>query len=175
MGSEMCIRDSIIFAFLFSACLKSLAPVQGDSLEAKGDGDIKSCCNNNKKECALSSNSVGSRFKCGRCCKTFKDHWYLRAHVRTHLGEKAFSCNTCGQAFTKSSELKIHERIHTGENPFSCKTCGKAFTQSIHLKSHERIHTGEKPISCNTCGKACLLYTSPSPRDLSTSRMPSSA
>ena len=25
------------------------------------------------------------------------------------------------------------------------------------------------------CAKACLLYTSPSPRDLSTSRMPSSA
>ena len=25
------------------------------------------------------------------------------------------------------------------------------------------------------CGKSCLLYTSPSPRDLSTSRMPSSA
>ena len=31
------------------------------------------------------------------------------------------------------------------------------------------IHIGEKKI------KACLLYTSPSPRDLSTSRMPSSA
>ena len=27
----------------------------------------------------------------------------------------------------------------------------------------------------NLCGKVCLLYTSPSPRDLSTSRMPSSA
>ena len=29
--------------------------------------------------------------------------------------------------------------------------------------------------SCSTCARACLLYTSPSPRDLSTSRMPSSA
>ena len=28
---------------------------------------------------------------------------------------------------------------------------------------------------CNKCFKCCLLYTSPSPRDLSTSRMPSSA
>ena len=27
----------------------------------------------------------------------------------------------------------------------------------------------------NSMGKTCLLYTSPSPRDLSTSRMPSSA
>ena len=30
-------------------------------------------------------------------------------------------------------------------------------------------------ISWASAGKACLLYTSPSPRDLSTSRMPSSA
>ena len=31
------------------------------------------------------------------------------------------------------------------------------------------------PGSKNEDGKVCLLYTSPSPRDLSTSRMPSSA
>ena len=30
-------------------------------------------------------------------------------------------------------------------------------------------------IGPNGAGKTCLLYTSPSPRDLSTSRMPSSA
>ena len=30
-------------------------------------------------------------------------------------------------------------------------------------------------VSRETKGKICLLYTSPSPRDLSTSRMPSSA
>ena len=31
------------------------------------------------------------------------------------------------------------------------------------------------PLPGGTTGHACLLYTSPSPRDLSTSRMPSSA
>ena len=31
------------------------------------------------------------------------------------------------------------------------------------------------PCSIRFCGNTCLLYTSPSPRDLSTSRMPSSA
>ena len=30
-------------------------------------------------------------------------------------------------------------------------------------------------IQLEACGTICLLYTSPSPRDLSTSRMPSSA
>ena len=31
------------------------------------------------------------------------------------------------------------------------------------------------PLGSSTVGQTCLLYTSPSPRDLSTSRMPSSA
>ena len=33
----------------------------------------------------------------------------------------------------------------------------------------------EKPVTFSNDANACLLYTSPSPRDLSTSRMPSSA
>ena len=33
----------------------------------------------------------------------------------------------------------------------------------------------QKSEKCLTCHSTCLLYTSPSPRDLSTSRMPSSA
>ena len=32
-----------------------------------------------------------------------------------------------------------------------------------------------KPLAIRAVANACLLYTSPSPRDLSTSRMPSSA
>ena len=40
------------------------------------------------------------------------------------------------------------------------------YIEPIHWKSVEKIIEKESP---------CLLYTSPSPRDLSTSRMPSSA
>ena len=32
-----------------------------------------------------------------------------------------------------------------------------------------------RSVGCEIANKGCLLYTSPSPRDLSTSRMPSSA
>ena len=39
------------------------------------------------------------------------------------------------------------------------------------LYNGEQVGTGNGP----ACDIACLLYTSPSPRDLSTSRMPSSA
>ena len=35
--------------------------------------------------------------------------------------------------------------------------------------------TINRPAAKNAVNKDCLLYTSPSPRDLSTSRMPSSA
>ena len=35
--------------------------------------------------------------------------------------------------------------------------------------------TGGLAVPCDVADYACLLYTSPSPRDLSTSRMPSSA
>ena len=40
------------------------------------------------------------------------------------------------------------------------------------LAVHKEIISGEE---YDVFTKACLLYTSPSPRDLSTSRMPSSA
>ena len=46
--------------------------------------------------------------------------------------------------------------------------------QSIELHSAESIHTEWGPFTLHTF-RDCLLYTSPSPRDLSTSRMPSSA
>ena len=39
----------------------------------------------------------------------------------------------------------------------------------------ERIPASAAVNTCVALAKACLLYTSPSPRDLSTSRMPSSA
>ena len=42
-------------------------------------------------------------------------------------------------------------------------------TLKKHFKTKETIDL------CEMMDKTCLLYTSPSPRDLSTSRMPSSA
>ena len=46
-------------------------------------------------------------------------------------------------------------------------------------KAHEEIsilqYNDENSLSCTVSLASCLLYTSPSPRDLSTSRMPSSA
>ena len=44
------------------------------------------------------------------------------------------------------------------------------------LDGHHRYHVALRlELTCVPCVFICLLYTSPSPRDLSTSRMPSSA
>ena len=44
----------------------------------------------------------------------------------------------------------------------------------ISEKARERIHKSRPPLLIDK-SKICLLYTSPSPRDISGSRMPSSA
>ena len=65
-------------------------------------------------------------------------------------------------------------------NPGVCSNCGENVFQCHKCRS---INYDEKdPFLCNACGfckyakfEYCLLYTSPSPRDATLSRMPSSA
>ena len=55
------------------------------------------------------------------------------------------------------------------------KIPSKEFIENILYKTHELVPSKQNlmPYAVKILG--CLLYTSPSPRDLSTSRMPSSA
>ena len=50
----------------------------------------------------------------------------------------------------------------------------KVAEQSIEIDPRSKT-TADQAFNYIATGKPCLLYTSPSPRDLSTSRMPSSA
>ena len=54
---------------------------------------------------------------------------------------------------------------------FRCLQCGHVF-ELINFKKDEQTE-----MKCPECGgrEICLLYTSPSPRDVEESRMPSSA
>ena len=56
------------------------------------------------------------------------------------------------------------------ENKSLIKSNDKYFTTLANYKERNKLTDSKKIIYCS-----CLLYTSPSPRDLSTSRMPSSA
>jgi hypothetical protein len=80
----------------------------------------------------------------------------LKAHTRSHTGERPFHCVWGGCSYTsaRAGDLKQHARIHTGEKPFVCTWAGCDYTaaQASNLKRHSLVHTGERPYPCTWDG-----------------------
>ena len=138
-------------------------------------------------------------YECSDCEEEFDDWDEYDDHAcdeESTPESDIYECSDCEEEFDDWDEYEEH----IDENRFyACLTCAKEFNQFNYLKKHcidvmhrlpplvpetkagklqmylQEAFYNEKVVVTRTDRKACLLYTSPSPRDATLSRMPSSA
>ena len=146
MGSEMCIRDR------FTTSVFTL-PVQGSTPDEKWHHNVQNVIGRVAQ--VVSSDQVQLLLPDGEFI------WVKMAGIKMPAGHDAFAANS--RAWLAS---QINQQLVSAD----CVSIGKAIDSQP-----DGLHSRNIPVVECMVYPDCLLYTSPSPRDRTRSRMPSSA
>ena len=157
MGSEMCIRDSIYVADTGNHRIRKISPAGVVTTLAGGEsgdkiGDLSEARFNAPRDVAISTEgTVGFPGIAGTLDILFVADRDNHRILKIDLKNETVS-NFAGTGESKVDHFRVVSETFRTRDP--CDIFSKIF---------------------NNCTYTCLLYTSPSPRDATLSRMPSSA
>ena len=65
-------------------------------------------------------------------------------HGKNYIDDRAAQkCNQCEYTSSQRGNLRAHLKTHTGEKPNKCSQCDFASSRAGHLKTHLKRHSGE--------------------------------